>query len=456
MRDAVLLALVFGSLPFALARPQFGLLLWAAIGYVNPHRFTYGIAYDFPIVQVVAVATLIGLVFTSRRTPFPTSAITTWWTLFVLWFCLTTLFALVPDAATDYWQRAIKIQIMILATLWLMGTRERIEATVWVIALSIGVFGVKGGLFALVTGGEYRVWGPPDSFIEGNNEIALALIIVLPLMRYLQVQVNERWRTDARLRRLARPVSWSLTIAMVLSGFAILSSYSRGAFIGGAAMLVMLFARSRGRWYLGPVLALAVISAVAFMPDKWTQRMTTISSYQKDASAQGRINAWWFAYNLAKDRPVLGGGFEAFDRTLFPKYAPNPDDLHDAHSIYFQVMAEQGFVGFILFLGLGAATLIAAGRAARKARSQPDLKWAADLCAMLQVALVGYASGGAFLGLAYFDLPYHLVALVALTQAVVRRELREREAATASTAGAASGGRMRPDPLGTARRQGPQ
>ena len=49
----------------------------------------------------------------------------------------------------------------------------------WVMALSIGFFGVKGGIFTVVGGGENMVWGPPGSFIEGNNELALALIMVL-------------------------------------------------------------------------------------------------------------------------------------------------------------------------------------------------------------------------------------------------------------------------------------
>ena len=40
----------------------------------------------------------------------------------------------------------------------------------------------------IATGGNYRVWGPPESFIEGNNELALALVMTIPLMRFLQMQ----------------------------------------------------------------------------------------------------------------------------------------------------------------------------------------------------------------------------------------------------------------------------
>ena len=58
-----------------------------------------------------------------------------------------------------------------------------------------------------------------------------------------------------------------------------------------------------------------------FLPEQWFARMSTISDYQSDASAMGRINAWWMAWNLASDR-FFGGGFEMYDlnyiRTLCP------------------------------------------------------------------------------------------------------------------------------------------
>ena len=42
-----------------------------------------------------------------------------------------------------------------------------------------------------------------------------------------------------------------------------------------------------------------------------------------------------------------------------------------------------------------------------------------DLAAMLQVSLIGYAASGAFLGLAYFDLYYHLIALIVILRVLL-------------------------------------
>jgi hydrogenase/urease accessory protein HupE len=44
---------------------------------------------------------------------------------------------------------------------------------------------------------------------------------------------------------------------------------------------------------------------------------------------------------------------------------------------------------------------------------------------MMQVALVAYAVGGAFLSLSYFDLPYYIAIAVAATRVVVGRALKD-------------------------------
>jgi len=161
----------------------------------------------------------------------------------------------------------------------------------------------------------------------------------------------------------------------------------------------------------------------AFMPDAWFERMGTIQSFEEDESALGRINAWYFAFNLAVARPFLGGGFGTFDPILFLQYAPDPNDFHDAHSIYFEVLGEQGFVGLALFLLLGVLTYRSASWIIRKTKKRPDLDWANHLAAMIQVSLIGYAICGAFLGLAYFDFLYVLIAIIILTRKIVADEL---------------------------------
>jgi probable O-glycosylation ligase (exosortase A-associated) len=186
-------------------------------------------------------------------------------------------------------------------------------------------------------------------------------------------------------------------------------------------MTVALWWKGNRKFGWGIALATAGVVILLFMPAEWWGRMRTIGTYEKDASALGRINAWWMAWHLALDR-FFGGGFMIWTGSVFRIYAPNPDDPHAAHSIYFQVLGEHGFVGLLLFLGMGFSTWRAAGRLVRRYAKAPQTQWAADLGAMAQVSMVAYAVGGAFLSLAYFDLPYDVMVMVVIAARVVQHQ----------------------------------
>lgn len=412
IRDLLVLGIVFGALPFVLRRPHYGVLLWSWLAFMNPHRMSWGIAYDFPVAMVAGLVTLFSVLVTSEPKKLPVTPVTVTLILFVIWMSISTVFAFSPDAM-EGWEKMIKIQLIIFVIIMIMRTRERINQLVWVIVLSLGYFGVKGGVFTILTGGNFRVWGPPGSFIEGNNELALALLVVLPLVGYLYTQEQRKW------------IKWGLLVSMPLILLSVLGSYSRGAFVGLACMLVIMWLKSRRKFLIGSVTTLVLLGSISFMPEQWQERMETTTTYQEDASAMGRINSWWFAYNLAMDRPLTGGGFGTFEPDLFLIYAPNPFDFHDAHSIYFEVLAEHGFVGLFLFLLLGFLALRNGSWIMRHTAGREDLEWANRLASAVQVGLVGFAAAGAFLGLAYYDLPYNLIAILVVVRGIVSKQLEQ-------------------------------
>jgi probable O-glycosylation ligase (exosortase A-associated) len=256
------------------------------------------------------------------------------------------------------------------------------------------------------------VFGPSGSFIEDNNSLALALVMTIPLLRYLQLQATNRW------------VRWGLLAAIVLCGFSVLGSHSRGALLAVTAMLTVFWLKSRRKMATGFALALLVPVAIGFMPEKWEDRMRSIQNYEQDNSAMGRINAWTMAFNVAIDRPFLGGGFDMESPSVYARYAPDPSIVRSAHSIYFQMLGQHGFVGLALFLLLWFLVWRDASWIIKQSRSRKELHWASDLAHMIQVSLVGYAVGGAFLNLAYYDVPYNLLIALVLTRILVDKEIK--------------------------------
>jgi probable O-glycosylation ligase (exosortase A-associated) len=322
---------------------------------------------------------------------------------------VTCIFAFFPDAAWMQWNKVWKIQLMTLITMMLITDRQRINGLIWVIVGSLGYYGVKGGLFTIATGGNHHVYGPAESFVAGNNEIALALVMTVPLIRYLHLQATRKWE------------KLGLAAAMVLCSIAAVGSQSRGALLAIVAMGVFLWFKSRHKAVTGFYALLAVIAVAMIMPQSWYDRMASVTDYEQDESAMGRINAWHVAFNVATDR-ITGGGFDLWGSQTFRRYAPNPLDIHDVHSIYFEILGEHGFIGLALWLLVAIFAWLRAGKVIRTCKADPNRKWAADLAAMIQVSLIGYAVGGAFLGLAYFDYYYHLVALIILTHQVILKE----------------------------------
>jgi putative inorganic carbon (hco3(-)) transporter len=434
VRDIVLAAFILGAIPFILRRPQLGVIMYVWVSVMNPHRLTWSFAYDAQFAQYLAIATLAGLAFSKDLKRPPMSVLTVSLLLFAAWTGVTTLYALYPSESYRLWEALMKTQLMVMLITMLFHREKDLRILLWVLVISVSYYGTKGGIWSLISGSEARVYGPADSYIADNNSIAVAIVMMIPLMRYLQLTTPYR------------SVKWGLSAMMVLCGIAVLGTYSRGALLAVCAMAFFLW--WKGRHKLSLLIAVIPVLCLGFaaMPERWYERMDTIVNYQEEGSANMRLNSWGTMWNLAKDRPLVGGGFEVASEAVYARYAPDPSfPPQVAHSIYFQVLGEHGFVGLALYLLLFGALWTKAGGLVRTARrrTELDLAWARDFGLMLQVTLVGFAAGGTFLSLVNFDVPYYLVGITAATLAIVEREVRAQEASGSKPATPAFSGHGR-------------
>lgn len=411
MRDIALALFIFGTIPFILTRPYIGLLVWSWLGYMNPHRLTWGFAYSFPWVMLIAIVTLVGLAASKEQKRIPPSAISVLFLVFWLWTGVTTLFAAVPDAAFGKWVQLAKGLVWLYVTLILVNTRERMHWLTWMIVVSLGFYGVKGGLFTITHGGVNTVQGPPNSFIADNNDLALALCMIIPLMRYLQLHSVKKF------------VRAGLGAAMLLTGISVLGTYSRGGLIALTIVAGALFVKSRRR--LTVIVVVMVLGLVAwnFMPAQWTAKMDTLHHATETGSGETRIQSYQFAANLALHQPLLGGGFDDYlSKSLWQQYAPEGSIPRAVHDIYLRVLAEHGFPGLILFLALLYVSWRNCTWVRKRTRDIQNLKWLFDLASMVQVSLVGFMAAGTFLPMPYFDLSMQLMALSAALVTYCKRE----------------------------------
>ena len=415
VRDIVL-ALVLGFFVlWSLRAPWIGVLLWVVVSILNPHTYSW-ILLTMPVAAAVAGATMVGMAVSPDRKSFPITPETLLLLMMMAWFSVTLSTSMYYEDSFEQWKKVMKIDLMLLITLAVMHNRKHIVGLTWALVVSIGFYSVKGGLFTLATGGSYRVWGPEGTYIEGNNELALAVIITIPLMQFLRLNSTNIW------------IKRGLLFSMVVSAISALGSHSRGAVLALAAMAIVLWWRSKNKLVLGILMPVVGVLMIGFMPPEWFERMSSIGEYKEDGSAMGRINAWWMAWNLAKDN-FFGGGFEIYTPANFARYAPDATDIHAAHSIYFQILGEHGFVGLTLYIALWTVTFVSAGKLRNVAARRPETQWLSDLGAMCQVSIAGFAVGGAFLSLAYFDLSYNIMVLVVIARRWIREEAWRNEPA---------------------------
>jgi len=416
MRDIALALVLAVLLPMALRHPWIGVMSWIWVSLMVPHALAYGFMVGKPVAMMTGGVTLLGLLISTDPKRLPFVAPVMLLILFSLWMVVTYFFSLVPSpdnlAQLD---KVLKINLFTLVTILAIHTRKQVDILIAVVAFSVAFYGIKGGIFTIATGGEFRVRGE-GGFLHGNNEIGLGMVMTVPLLYYFVLTQTNKW------------IKRALWVSIALTVAATLGTQSRGALLGLAAMTTAFILRSPHKLRLIVPIVIGLAFVLTFMPESWWERMGTISNYQQDESAMGRINAWTLAFNVATSN-FFGAGFTLETDDIFQRYAPNPAFIAVAHSIYFQVLGQHGFVGLGLYLFFWIAVLWNCRWLARNARDGADLA----LARMIEISLIGFAVGGAFLNLAYFDGPYYLMAaLVIVRHKILNNVPRPRDVAAAA------------------------
>jgi putative inorganic carbon (hco3(-)) transporter len=399
IRAILLLAVLVPCVPVCFFRPFVGVVLWTIISFASPQQSAWGAAYFFPAAEMIAIPTLVGFVVFSRgwmgrmasRESFLILVLWMWFTITSIVSSGTPLFA--PHAPETWyrWQFVTKVLLMTLVTMGIVDTFNRLRILVIVTASCFVAYVVKALPLIIATGGGFRLYGPPHSMVEDNNDLGLALNMTLPLLFFL---------AQTEPGRRVRQLFWALFLVTIPGIFC---TYSRGALVGLISVMVLMLMGTKQRVVLLPAVLLGLVIALVFAPPKWKERMDfSRDGAALDASAYSRLNSWTFAWNLANDYPITGGGFDTFTKDLFDRYAPNSLDVHGPHSVYFGVLGEHGFVGLALYLTLVASCFASLRRIGKRAKQLGD-EIARSYASAFTFSLVGFLTSGLFLGRAYFD-----------------------------------------------------
>ena len=423
LRDLVLTCCILACLGLTIRYPFVGVLTWAWVALMQPNHEVYGvISNTLRVNLLVAVVTLMAWLASKDRKMPPADAIIVVVFIFLTWMTFNQFFAVFPEGSWYLWNRnwrIIALGVVVWAT---ANSRDRIHALMWVVVASFLYFGVKDGILTIMEGGIKKTMGPNGGMYADNNQFAAALLMTLPLINYLRNNSANYW------------VRIGLAAGLVLTAFAIVGSYSRGAFVGLVALGFVWWFRSRNKLFY-PFIAVAIAySLFNFMPSSYHDRLTTLNDADSDASFQGRVVAWKVAYYYARDHFPIGAGFDGPQQpSVFNYYFPN-DAFHAAHSIFFQVLGDLGFMGLAIYLVLFLLIFLGCYRIGRLARSKPEFDWARDLSRAIQLSMVAFCVAGSALSLAYCDLLFiYAGVLPRVLGLVARREVPSYRVSAAPT-----------------------
>ena len=417
MRDLVVLGAMLLLIPLALRNTFIAYLLWCWAGLIALNTYVFSFMGRIPYVQVFALIALALVVMRQdkQQISFKLNGTLVLLLIFGVHGFFVAAFAYngLPrnwEVFSDLTKTILFCMLMPMLTV----NRLRIHALVTVIVIGLSFHGLSEGLKFLVSLGGHNSRGVPK--FGDNNNFGMAMGMIIPLQLYVFHFSKHKWVKRAFA---------GLILITVLS---VISTNSRGGLLTLMAVASWVILNSRRKAAGLAAMAVSAALVVALAPASWSERMNTMKSADEDSSFLGRVAAWKKSSAIALEHPFVGGGFYAVQAEVTAdKYrnapgllgfvnTPDPGRLA-AHSIYFQIMGDMGFLGFLIYLlilGNAFYTRYEIKRLAKRIGSAAA--WAADLSDLLCGSVLAFMVGGALLSMAYFEGLFLVITLLAVTK----------------------------------------
>jgi putative inorganic carbon (hco3(-)) transporter len=392
-------------------RPYVFALLYLWLDFFKPQIIAPKGFEGTQITIVIGLLAVFGLIWGSPKRLKSISIDFVMMLVFGFWITLTTYTAVVQEFAWLKWDWAFK-GLMFAALLGqFTEKREQFEAAVLVmIAASLHQilsFAIKTGL----GGGGYMadlgLLGDQTTGLGESSTLAVYCASLLPIVAALG-----RHSILIPATKLRYWASRGLMIACFLTP---IGTFARTALVSATFSIGGLAIRRP----LGVVaLAFGILGMAIMMPflagSDWGNRMSTIFSYRQDTSAMGRVAVWRWTWDYVQNNP-LGGGF-VIDKTN--EITISTDEGSGLiyvrgkafHSIYFEVLGEQGYPGFFMYFSIVLLSIVRLIRVFLGARSLPGAKWERELAYGFLIGWGALLIGAGFVGIAYLPLLFLMMA----------------------------------------------
>lgn len=378
--DPVLLPMLIvlaGLTALALYRIEFGIATVVALLPMLDMSIPMGSLGSAPLLRFMlptaAAALLVWAALTARRES--EAVATRGLTLSVSAFLLVTLASILfgsepPESFGEFIQLLVG-GLLLAATLTACRKREQINVVLGGVVAALLLASVQG-VIQQATGqfseGGLVLEGEAVGRIAGSfghpNQYGGFLAALIPVAGALVV-----------LRDVSKPLRILGGVALAFAFPALMFAYTRGA-VGALIVAGFLWiAMTQRRLGIG-FAVLAIVGGLAFAPSAFKERLENVENH--DIAL--RSDLWASAIDIYAASPVIGVGFSNFDAgyASLPSTISSASErrlLHQqqvlvpphANNNYLTILAEEGILGLLAYLGIGAALFSLAWRASRAA-----------------------------------------------------------------------------------------
>lgn len=398
-----------GSLA-ALRSPLIGLYIYVGFAVLRP-QFIWGWAGDFSgISQIVGIATLIGWIFKGfGSTKLGRGrSIVLCFVAFALWTVASASQAFDKDVAYAELIPMAKFFMPFMIGVTLLDAEDRSRTMLWIIVLAQGYVAYEMNYQYYIKG--WNIAGDGFGGMD-NNCFGVSLVSTIGPAIALGLGAKKMWE-----RVLAG-------VSSVLILHTTLLTFSRGAMVGllavGAAAFFVMPKRPK---YLAVMLVGALIAARLTGPQLAARYVTAVAdSEERDGSAESRLDLWADCFRIATEKPIFGIG-----PGNFPVVAGSRGwtEGKQAHSVWMQTMAENGFPGVLALLAFFGIACVKLWPLARE-RQTDENRYQIAVATGIIMSIVGFAVAGQFVSLGGLEVPYYttMVGVVLLKTRLVGKPL---------------------------------
>jgi probable O-glycosylation ligase (exosortase A-associated) len=354
---------------------------------------------------IVMAATLIAVLLEPK---IRFTGLLAWFGALLVWAYVTHFSSMWPEASRAALTNIGKVWLIAFVASNTLTDRKRIRLFMLLWVLAYALYPARGAIFNYFLAG-YTIFGRAVWNHIYRNPNDLAALTLLHVSIAAAIFVGER-KGLYKVGAIA---------ALVVLPMIVLLTQSRGAFVGLMLFGAVAFTTHRRKARLIGFAAILLVAAWLLLPSSAWDRFSMVSAIGKGGSevleelddhgsAAQRYEIWDTAERIIADNPVSGVGWGNYARAN--AWYSRELGARDAHSTYYNLISEVGFVGFAIFVCLIGTVLLRAERTRRSIQSWDPIR--AQQIRYLELGLIGFLAAGIFASYAKLTFLYlHMVLI---------------------------------------------